>query len=90
MGQANGEELHDLAGVILIGRGERGAGGIEGGLGVAEGTRILAHEGAEADLFEEGAVVAEGAVAEDVVVVGDGFGAVVVAEGDVGDDEDFG
>ena len=85
LGQADGEELHDFAGVVLVGRGA----GDGVGFGVTQGAEVAAHRRVEGDVFEEGAEVAEGAVAEEIVVVGDGFSLVVAAEAHVGDDEDL-
>ena len=83
--EPDGEKLHDLAGVVLVGRGA--GDGI--GFAVAEGAEVVAHHRVKGDVFEESAEVAEGALAKDIVVVGDGLGLIVAAEAHVGDDEDL-
>ena len=63
---ADGEELHELAGVVLV--GDSAGGGV--GHGVVAHVEILAHGGAQRDVFHDLAVVGEGIV-EQHVLVGD-------------------
>ena len=69
--QTNGEKLHDLARVVLIGGGQRIAAGVKGGLGVAQRGEVNAHQGTEGNVFEELAEVTEGPVDEVIVVMGE-------------------
>ena len=85
--QTDGEELHDLAGVVFVGRGERAAGGVKGGLRIPERAEVNRHHRIEGDVFQQCAEITEGAVAQNIVVVRDCFDGEVAAV--VGNDEDF-
>ena len=82
--QPDREKLHDLTRVIFV--GARAGDGV--GLGIAQRTEIVAHDRAQRDVLEQRAEIAEGAIAEDIVVVGEAL-RVSLAEAHVGDDHDF-
>ena len=71
--QADGEELQDLAGVVLIGNAANG----DVAIAVPEHIEIPAHGGMERDRLEERAVIGEGIVGQRVVVRGERPGIVI-------------
>ena len=80
--EADGEQLHDLAGVVLV--------GIGGGVAfvVAEHVEELTHHRAQGHVLKELAEVAEGVLAQHVVVTGFAAGHALDGRGVVaGDDE---
>ena len=87
--EADGEELHDLARVVLVGRGEQVALVIVGGLRAAQRAEVDAHDRAERDVFEQGAEIAEGAVHKQVVVVRHALRVVEERAVNVGDDKEL-
>ena len=82
--EAHGEELHELAGVVLV--GDLG-GAVHGdGFVAVEHVEIGAHAGGEGDVLHDGGEVAEGVVDESVLEGDDGAG----VDGVGGDDEHLG
>ena len=64
--QPDRKQLHDLARVVFVGADV----GVEIRLAVLEHRQVVAHDRTQGHVFEQVAVVAEGAVDEQVVVVG--------------------
>lgn len=85
--EADGEELHDLAGVVFVGRGERAAGGVKGGLRIPERAEVNRHHRIEGDVLQQCAEISKGPIAQNIVVVGDALDGDIAAV--VGNDEDF-